>query len=194
MFVDEIKPEETFGLAGGRIAQSGDDVPGRGHGEKDGEAGGEPHAQQMPQVAGERQIDDDDDGGKTRPISPLVSTLRAVADGQSPAGGERRAMRCPSVEQKTVQAKGEPERDEDVGNQDAGVEVRAKGEPQSERGVESGGGVKVMAADGVGGQQQGEHAERQRQARGPIGCAEQLSSWRPCPSRAAALFPDSAGR
>ncbi len=127
----------------------------------------------MPQVAGERQVGDDDHGWKDDADQSLGEHVERSGRGQPPAGGKRRAS-LPKRQQKTVQSKGEPKRDEDIGNKDAGVEIRAKGEPQSKRGVESGGGVKVKMADGEGGQQQGEHGERQRQARGPIGCAEQF--------------------
>ena len=55
-----------------------------------------------------------------------------------------------------MQAEGQPEGDKDIGDQDAGVDIGAKGESEGERGVESGVRVEVMASDGVRCEQQSE--------------------------------------
>ena len=92
-------------------------------------------------------------------------------------------MRLEAIErdEEEVDGEGHPERDEDVGDVEAGVEVGADGGGHGEGGVEAGavgvvvgGEVREEAdAEGVDGEQKGEDAEGEGEAGGPVVDAEE---------------------
>jgi hypothetical protein len=90
--------------------------------------------------------------GKTRPMSPLVRTLRAMTaakarQGEDPLPTSRgwtwgtrfcgRFLEAVEGDEEEVDGEGHPEGDEDVGDVEAGVEVGADAGGQGEGGVEA---------------------------------------------------------
>src|ERR1700674_87224 len=102
----------------------------------------------MTQISCECQISDNKGARKDNSDEPLGEYVERGGYGQSPTGGKRWAW-LPQTEEKIVHTNRQPERDEDVRNQNAGVDVWTKGKAEGKRGVESGLGVEVMASDGV---------------------------------------------
>ena len=110
MFVDEIKPEETFGLAGGRIFDGREDVPGSGDDEHDDGARDEPHFQEMAEISDEQEKNENDGGGKNDADEAFGEDVEGDGDGESPTGEDGRIAGLPAVEEK-VEAEADPETD-----------------------------------------------------------------------------------
>ena len=121
--------------------------------------------------------------GKTRPMSPLVRTLRAMTAAKARQGHEateRFVADAVEGDEEEVDGEGHPEGEEDVGDVEAGVEVGADAGGDGEGGVEAaavgvgcgGDGAEEADAERVDGEQQGEDAEGEREAGGPVVGAE----------------------
>ena len=110
--------------------------------------------------------------GKTMPMRPLVRTLRATVDGESPTGEDGWISGLPAVEEE-VEAEADPEADEKIGNENAREEVWAERGDEDYGGPETGGGSEEAAADLKKEEGEGENAEALRETGGPFGDAEE---------------------
>ena len=107
MFIDEIEPEKTFGLARGRIAKRGEDVPGSGNDEQDDGAGDEAHFEEMAEVTDEQQENENDCGGEDDADEALGENVERDGDGEGPARKDGWFAGLPAVEEE-VEAKTDP--------------------------------------------------------------------------------------
>jgi len=119
-------------------------------------------------------------------MRPLVSRFRArmtVLRHRATrfAQDDLRLLKSFEGDEEEVDGERHPQGDDQVGDVEAGVEVGSYGGGQGQRGIESSsvgvplgrdGGVEAQA-ERVDGEQQCEHAQRQRNARGPVVLAEE---------------------
>jgi len=96
MFVDEIEPEEAFGLPSGWIAKRGEDVPRGGDDQEDDGAGDEAHPEQVTMVTYQQQENENDGGGKDDADQAFGADVESDGDGESPTREKRMDCRIAS--------------------------------------------------------------------------------------------------
>src|ERR1700719_3676876 len=175
LFVDEIKPEEALGLASGGIAEGGENMPGSRDEKKDEGAGKEMHLQEMPQVAREKQEDENDGAGEDDADESFGENIESDDAGDAPAGKKRGLFGLPAVEEE-IESDADPKADGDVGNEDAREEIRTAGGEENYGGPEAGLRLQEAAAEEVEQEGQGEDAEMEGEAGAPGVDAEEFEA------------------
>ncbi len=92
MLVDEVEPEESSGLALGRIPQPCQQVPRRCDRQKDDEARKQAQLEQVAQVSGEQKKDKDRAHGKHQADQAFGQDVQRHGGGDSPAQQARRLL------------------------------------------------------------------------------------------------------
>ncbi len=192
LFVNKVKPEEAFGLAGRRIGDGGEDMPRSRDEKKDDCAGDEMHLKEVAQVARQQQKDEDDGAGEDDADESLGEDVESDYRGDAPAGKKRGLFRLPAVEEQ-IEGDADPEADGDVGNQDAREEIRSARGQENHGGPEAGLWRQEAAAEEVEEKGKGEDADVEREAGAPGVDSEEFDSdgGTPVSSREAGLFRDS---
>ena len=142
-------------------------------------------ARQQAELAGDREVEQDEAEGEDEPDESLGEDVEGHDGGEAEAGQKSGlSLRLEALEGDEEEVDGErhPEGDEDVGDVEAGVEVGADAGGDGEGGVEagavgvSGGGdaAEEAVAERVDGEQQGENAEGEGEAGGPVVNAEDV--------------------
>ena len=116
------------------------------------------HLQQMAKVAGEKKEDENDGAGEDDADESFGENVEGDDGGDAPAGKKRGLFGLPAVEEK-IEGDADPEADGDVGNQDAGEEIRAAGSQENYSGPEAGLRREEAAAEEV--EQEGEEEDAQ---------------------------------
>ena len=137
LFVDEIKPEKAFGLAGRRIAQRGEDVPGSGNQKKDEGAGEEMHLQHVAQVARQKKKDKHDRAGEDYTDESFGEDAKRYDRGDPPAGEKRGLFGLPTIEEE-IESDADPESDRYIGDKYACKEIGPDCSEQDYRGPKAG--------------------------------------------------------
>ena len=177
MLVDEVEPEEAVAVHAAGVAQAGEDVPGRGDGEEEEEAGEGPEGAPVAVFAGEREVErggaeeederdeafGEDGEGECSPHG--VGVERCDARSRSFASLRMTGMRGATCEE-AVERGGEQQREQDIGDEDAGEEEDAGGGEDGEAGVEGGAVAEGLACPAVAEQHQQQHGDRLGQVDG----------------------------
>src|SRR5262249_33601155 len=137
VLVDEIEPEEAANVALRRIAQTGEDVPRGGDDQKNERAGQQAHPQEMPELAGEEQVQADGRKRENQSDQALGQNVQRAGSSKPPtrpAGG----LVALKGEEKESEGEDEPEADENVRDEEARENERAQSQRGGESSVESG--------------------------------------------------------
>jgi hypothetical protein len=177
MLVDEVKPEEALRLARGGIAQRCENVPGSGDQEKNERAGEEAHAQQMTQVASEKQKKENYRSGKYQANKALCQDVERYGGGETPTGEKRGTLLLPADEEE-IHPKADPEANEDIRNGDARKEIRSKRGSAYDCGPKSGLVREKSPTGEKQEQKQGENAQTLWEASLPITDSEETEAGR----------------
>ncbi len=176
LVVDEVEPGESADVAGGGEVsgmtvggggERGGPVPGDGEDEEENGLRGGADAEQVPEIAGAGEVEEDDGDGKDESDEALGE------DGERGGGGDAEAVDVGGVilgegAPEKMEGKGDEEGEQDVGEQDAGEDEDAEAGEEDEGGVESGAiGAEHFAAEAAGEVGEGEDGEGEGKASGP---------------------------
>ena len=125
MLIDEVKPEKSSRLSGGRVTQAREDVPGCGNNEENRRAGEQPQAKQMAKISRQQQKNKNNAGRKGQADQPFGEHIQCDCRSQSPAGKPRWRRFLKSLPKK-CHASSEPEADDDIGDEKAGEKIDAE--------------------------------------------------------------------
>ena len=121
------------GVARARIAQPGEDVPGRGNGEEEQNAGGQAELTPAAPISGEQQVRHGGEEEEDRSHHPLGQHgQRQGSPGQVKAGG----FPVFQPDEKIVKSKGQQQGKQDFGNEDAGEQKNSHAGQNAEGGIE----------------------------------------------------------
>jgi len=187
LFVDEIKPEKAFGLAGGWIAKGSENVPGGSDEKKDQGAGGQMHLEEVAEVPREKQEQENDGAGKHDANEALGENAESDESGDAPAGKKGRLFGLPAVEEE-IEGEADPEADGDVRNENTREEVRSARGQKNDAGPETGLRGEKAAAKEKEQESDGEDAEVEEEACAPGVSAEEFHTSRHAPIGEGRLF------
>ncbi len=186
VLVDEVEPEEAVAVGTAGVAEAGEDVPGGGDGEEEEGSGEGAETAPLVELAGPEKegkggAEDEDEGdealgehgegeGDPEEVGPECGGGCGGCGGRGGRGGRFEGAK------QGVEAEGEEEREEGVGDEDAGKEEDADGGEGEDAGVEGrvgaeAGGRKGAAGPGVAEEGEAEDGECEGEVDGEGGGA-----------------------